>query len=74
MSIEERAAQWSKDRIREEIQDRRDSLANYTREVEERSNEWNRLDRPPQPVPFRNPFLEEMAALRKEIEFLKNLL
>lgn len=74
MSIRQEAREWSKDKIREEIQDRQSTLEAYHREVVDRAAAWYSPDRPPPSVPFTNQHQDRMQRLQQELDYLKSLL
>lgn len=74
MALKDEAIHWSKDRIREELHDRRDSLATYTHDRAEAADAFYSLDKPPQTARFKYAYDENIAAIQAEIDFLKSLL
>jgi hypothetical protein len=74
MSLRQEAREWSKEKIREEIQERQSTLDAYQLEVADRAAAWYDPDRPPPAVPFTNPHQDRMDQLQKELTYLKTLL
>jgi len=67
------ASGWSKDRVREEIQSRRDRLASVEREYNQVREEWIAEGCPPQ-RPMWHYWTNQMGQLRTEINDLISLL
>jgi hypothetical protein len=68
------AESWSKDRIREEIADRRREIDNINDNIREREEDYEDRGWDDAPPNWDTPLLNERSTLEDEIDYLKSLL